>query len=293
MTTVSALRSPALENRLWNHVERLGDEHPPIDIATVDFTVQRPEILLARFGGVLDYMARTELEVERNVLELATLLPDPPEIDRFFYSRVWQPQEAHHGLILDELQMRIGQPPADVDLTTVSAKVRVIGAVAHIDAFQDVVRMLYYLTGMTTERSALLAYHRLYDGMVELGEKAVAETVITPIRRQEPGHYAFYQMSARALWEQLSAWQRWLVRHLRVISFSPVGAASDEQRADVGDMMMALGLDSREDAESFAEQVGRVERDLLWVRHRGMRVPPYIASAFADAMELARGRGVG
>jgi hypothetical protein len=288
--TTSTPRAPASEARLRDHVERLGADHPPLDIAAVDFTVRRPTSVVERFGGVLDYMARAELEVERNVLELATLLPHAPDVDRYFYAEVWQPQEAQHGLILDELQVRLGQSPADTDLTTVSAKIRVIGALAHIAAFQDVVRMLYYLTGMTTERSALLAYHQLYDGLVELGESAVAETVITPIRRQEPGHYAFYQMSARALWEQLSGWQRWLVRHLRTISFSPVGANSDEQRADVGDMMMALGLDRREVAESFAEQVGRVERDLLWAHQRGLKVPAYIARAFGDAVELAQER---
>jgi hypothetical protein len=288
--TTSTPRALASEARLRDHVERLGADHPPLDIAAVDFTVRRPTSVVERFGGVLDYMARAELEVERNFLELATLLPHAPDVDRYFYAEVWQPQEAQHGLILDELQVRLGQSPADTDLTTVSAKIRVIGALAHIAAFQDVVRMLYYLTGMTTERSALLAYHQLYDGLVELGESAVAETVITPIRRQEPGHYAFYQMSARALWEQLSGWQRWLVRHLRTISFSPVGANSDEQRADVGDMMMALGLDRREVAESFAEQVGRVERDLLWAHQRGLKVPAYIARAFGDAVELAQER---
>ena len=31
-------------------------------------------------------MARVELEVDRNVLELTTMLPDPPEIDRHFYA---------------------------------------------------------------------------------------------------------------------------------------------------------------------------------------------------------------
>lgn len=290
VTRFSATLENAPETRLWQHVERLGAEHPPIDISTVDFTVRRPEVLIERFGGVLDYMARTELEVERNVLELATLLPDAPEIDRFFYSEVWEPQETQHGLILDRFQVLMGQSPASADLDTVSAKIRVVGALAHIPAFQDIVRMLYYLTGMSTERSALLAYHQLHDGMVELGEAAVAETVITPIRRQEPGHYAFYQMSSRALWNQLSSWQRWLVRHLRAISFSPVGAGSDDQRADVGDMMIALGLDRREVAESFAEQVGRVERDLLWAHDRGLKVPAYIARAFGDAVELAHAR---
>jgi hypothetical protein len=292
VTRSSATREPAPETRLWEHVERLGAEHPPIDIATVDFTVQRPEVLIERFGGVLDYMARTELEVERNVLELATLLPDAPEIDQYFYSEVWEPQETQHGLILDRLQMLLGQSPADADLSTISPKIRVVGALAHIPSFQDVVRMLYYLTGMSTERSALLAYHQLHDGMVELGESAVADTVITPIRRQEPGHYAFYQMSARGLWAQLAVWQRWLVRHLRAISFTPVGAGSDDQRAEVGAMMIALGLDGREAAETLAEQVGRVERDLLWAHQSGLKVPAYISRAFGDAVELAHARTV-
>jgi hypothetical protein len=80
------------------------------------------------------------------------------------------------------------------------------------------------------------------------------------------------------------------VRHLRTLSFSPVGANTDEQRADVGDMMIALGLDRREVAESFAEQVGRVERDLLWAHQQGLKVPTYIARAFGDAVELAHER---
>lgn len=278
------------EHRLLEHVARLGDEHPPIDLASVDFTVRRPEAVRERFGTVLDYMARAELEVERNVLELATLLPDPPEVDRVFYTDVWGPQEAQHGLILDELQVRIGRPPATTDLTTVSTRLRVLGALAHLEPIQDVVRMLYYLTGMSTERSALLSYHRLHDGLSELDERAVADTIITPIRRQEPGHYAFYQLSARRHWAALARWQRWLVRRLRALSFAPVGAGTPEQKADVGDMMLALGLGSPDAAAAFAEQVARVERELLFARDRGVRVPPYIAAAFRDAVIAAEAR---
>jgi hypothetical protein len=278
------------ERRLLDHVTRIGSDHPPIDLASVDFTVHRPDVVRDRFGGVLDYMARAELEVERNVLELASLLPDPPEVDRVFYAEVWGPQEARHGQILDELQVRIGRSPAVTDLTTVSTGLRVVGALAHLPAVQDVVRMLYYLTGMSTERSALLAYHRLHDGLSELGEHAVTETVITPIRRQEPGHYAFYQMSAQRLWGSLARWQRWLVRHLRALTFSPVGAGTKEQKADVGDMMVALGLSTAEAAAGFAEQIARVERDLLFERDRGLRVPAYVAAAFHEAVTLARHR---
>ena len=269
-------------------MDRLAEEHPPIDLATVDYTVRDPRLLDARFGHVLDYMARVELEVDRNVLELTTMLPDPPEIDRVFYADVWQPQEIRHGQILDELQTRLGRDNAEADLTHVSPKIRILGAVAHVDPIQDVVRMLYYLTGMSTERSAVLAYNLLYDGVAELGETAVAETVVAQIRRQEPGHYAFYKMSARGLAEQLSRWQRFLVRHLRRLSFAPVGANNPDQKADFGEVMASLGIDR--DLETFAVQISRVERELLWARDRGMRVPDYVVAAFREAVELAEAR---
>ena len=278
-------RASATEARLHDHVYRLGLEHPPIDLDTVDLTVRRPDLLAERFGHVLDYLARVELEVDRNVVELTTLLPDPPEIDRRFYAEVWQPQEIQHGLILDRLQVHLGRPPAQTDLTSVGVKMRVLGALAHLDAFQDVCRMLYYLTGMATERSAVLAYNLLHDGVVELGERAVAETVIAPIRRQEPGHYAFYQLSARGLWAELAGWQRWLVRRMRRFSFAPVGANDAAQTADFGAVMRTLGIDR--DTDAFAEQVSRVERDLLWAHRRGLKVPPYVVRAFRDAVERA------
>ncbi|CAI9402293.1 GTP-binding protein LepA [Nocardioides sp. T2.26MG-1] len=278
-------RASTSEARLADHVDRLGLEHPPIDLDSVDFTVRRPRELAARFGHVLDYMARVELEVDRNVLELTTLLPDPPEIDRRFYAEVWQPQEIQHGLILDRLQVELGRAPAQPDRTSVGVKLRVLGALAHLDAFQDVCRMLYYLTGMATERSAVLAYNLLHAGVRELGEHAVADTLIAPIRRQEPGHFAFYQLSARALWAELAAWQRWLVRRMRRLSFAPVGANDAAQSADFGDVMRALGIDR--DVDDFAAQVSRVESELLWAHRRGLAVPPYVVRAFREAAELA------
>jgi hypothetical protein len=276
------------DRRLADHVQRLGEEHPPIDLATVDFTVVDAAAMSARYGHVLDYMARVELEVDRNVLELLTLLPDPPEVDRTFYADVWQPQEVRHGEILDELQVRIGRPSATPEREHVSAKLRVLGSLGRFEAVQDVSRMLYYLTGMSTERSAVLAYNLLHDGVAELGETAVAQTVIAPIRRQEPGHYAFYRMSAQGLADQLSEWQLWLVRRLRRLSYGPVGVNDDEQRADFGEVMISLGLDR--DIAAFTESIARVERDLLWAHGQGMAVPDYVVQAFRDAVEAAHAR---
>ena len=281
-------RASTSEARLADHVDRLGLEHPPIELASVDFSVRRPRELAARFGHVLDYMARVELEVDRNVLELTTLLPDPPEIDRRFYAEVWQPQEIRHGLILDRLQVELGRPPAQPDLTSIGLKLRVLGALAHLDPFQDVCRMLYYLTGMATERSAVLAYNLLHAGVLEMDERAIAHTVIAPIRRQEPGHFAFYRLSARALWAELAAWQRWLVRRMRRFSFAPVGANDATQTADFGDVMSTLGIDR--DPDDFAAQIARVETELLWAHRRGLAVPPYVVRAFREAVELAAAR---
>ena len=279
------------ERRLVEHVDRIELEHPPIDLESVDYTVLRPRELEQRFGHVLDYMARVELEVDRNVLELTTMLPDPPAIDRRFYAEVWQPQEIRHGLILDRLQVVLGRPATTPDRDSIGAKLRVLGALAHLAVFQDVCRMLYYLTGMATERSAVLAYNLLHTGVASLGERAVAETVITPIRRQEPAHYAFYQLSARGLWTELAGWQRWLVRTMRRASFAPVGANNDRQTADFGDVMTTLGIDR--DSDDFAREISRVERDLLWARQHGLKVPDYVLRAFREASELAQARRAG
>ena len=285
---MSRAYAPSAELRLNEHVARLAEEHPPIRLESVDFTVRRPREFEARFGHVLDYMARVELEVDRNVLELTTMLPDPPQIDRHFYADVWQPQEIQHGLILDRLQVELGREPAAADLDSIGAKLKILGTLAHLAPFQDVCRMLYYLTGMATERSAVLAYNLLHRGTLELGETAIADTVIGQIKRQEPGHFAFYQLSARGLWSELAGWQRWLVRLMRRISFAPVGANNAGQKADLGDVMATLGI--AKDSDDFADQICRVEAELLWARDRGLKVPDYVAAAFREAVELARDR---
>jgi hypothetical protein len=283
------MRAPTTsERRLVEHVDRLAAEHPPIPLDSVDLTIRKPALLRERYGHVLDYMARVELEVDRNVLELTTLLPEPPEVDRYFYADVWHPQETHHGLILDRLQVELGRPPATPDLDSVSLKLRILGRLAHLPALQDVVRMLYYLTGMATERSAVIAYNLLHEGVITLGEKAVAQTVVAPIKRQEPGHYAFYQLSARVLWAELAAWQRWFVRRMRTISFAPVGVNDTTKAADFGDVMTTLGMSAGVD--DWAARIARVETELLWARDRGLAVPAYVVRAFREALERAEER---
>ena len=278
------MTATAAERRLIEHVDRIEAEQPPIPLDTVDFTVLRPDVLRERFGTTLDYLARVELEVDRNVLELNAMLPDPPEIDVRFYREVWHAQEIQHGLILDKLQTIVGRPPTSPDTESVSAKMRILGAISHFSPIQDITRMLYYLTGMSTERSAVLAYNKLHAGMAEIGEKAIADTVVAPIRRQEPPHYAFYKLSAIGLAARLSPWQAWLVRRLRMLSWGPVGANNAEQKADFGGVLTSLGM--RDNLADFGEEISRVERDLLFEKKRGLAVPSYVTDALREAIAL-------
>jgi hypothetical protein len=273
------------------HVLRLGEKHPPLRLDDVDRTVLDPRRVRAEFGHVIDYLARVELEVDRNVLELLTLLPDVSETDRLFYADVWQPQEIQHGLILDRLQQDIDIAPADPDTESVNPRIRILGALSHLKPIHEVSRLLYYLTGAATEKSAVVAYNLLVDGLTEIGEEAIARTVVTPIRRQEPGHFAFYRLSATQMVQQnvLQPWQLRLTKVLRRKSFSPVGAHTPEHRAQFGSVLTTLGLADK--VEDFAAQISLVERELLWAQEQGMRVPGYILSALKDAIEQFRTHG--
>jgi hypothetical protein len=280
------------DSKLADHVERLGEEHPPIPLESIDYTMKRPRLLAERFGSVLAYMTRVELEVERNVLELNILLPDPPEVDRRFYADVWMPQETRHGLILDRMQELAGIEAHEPNLTDVDLKLKLLGALGKMPGVQDISRMLYYLTGVATERSAVLAYNKLHAGLLELGERAIAATVVAPIKRQEPGHFAYYQMAAQELWGQLSGWQRWLTRALRKRTFEVVGAYNKRQQAEFGDVMEALEISKGGETElrDYARKVGRAEYELMFANRRGLRVPDYVFKSLRRAAELAAER---
>jgi hypothetical protein len=57
---------------------------------------------------------------------------------------------------------------------------------------------------------------------------------------------------------------------------------------DFGDMLAIQRID--QDVDNFAGQISRVERELLWAHKRGLKVPPYVARAFREAVELAEVR---
>ena len=274
--------------RIRDHVVRLGERFPPLDLASADYTMHDPAAVRRRFAQPLDYMARVEMEVERNVLELAVLLPGVSETDRLFYADVWGPQEEHHGILLDTLVQQLGLPATAPDLDGVAPQVRVLGALAHLPVVHEVIRLLYYLTGAATEKSAMLAYQKMSAGLGELGETALQRTVIDAIKVQEPGHFAFYKLSAEEMLQRqvLAPWQLHLARFIRSRAFSLVGAKTPTGRTAFGGVVVNLGLD--DDLQRNIRDITRVETQLLWAHDQGMHVPGYALKAFREAAEMYR-----
>jgi hypothetical protein len=283
-------RQRITQRKIAEHVQRLGELYPPIQLDSVDRTIKRPWLVAKKFGHVIDYLARVELEVDRNVLELLVLLPDVDDTNKTFYADVWQPQEIQHGLILDRLQQDLGRTAAQPKLE-VSFGIKILGALAHLKPIQEIAKLMYFLSGASTERQAVLAYNKINRGMQELGETAISETIITPIKQQEPGHFAFYQMSATSMIQDkvLRPWQLFLTRVMRQSSYHLVGTNHMKRyKADLGGVMASLGLD--DDLEAYAREVGRVENRLLWAHKQGMDFPPYILKAIKESVDLYRER---
>lgn len=277
--------------KLYDHVRKLEQEHPPLRLDAVDRTIVRPDLVRERFAGVLDYLTRGELEVDRNVLELLTLLPAPSEVDRLFYADVWYHQEMAHGYILDQLQQDLGMAAAEPYMT-IPLRMKLLGAMAHWEPMQEISRFLYYLTGASTERQAVLGYSTLTKELNQMGERAIAETIIHPIKQQEPGHFAFYQMSATQMVQDkvLEPWQMFVARLLRSTSFTLVGVDYVKKyKADMGAVLVGLSMD--EELEVYAKELGRLEAKLLWANRNGMEFPPYFLKALRESVEMYRAQG--
>ena len=277
------------EASLRSFVLQLGDKHPPIGLGSVDRTVRDPEAVRTRFAHVIDYLARVELEVDRNVLELLTLLPNVSEVDRIFYQDVWYDQEMAHGYLLDQLQGDLGMEPQP-PFMTIPLRMKLLGALAHWEPIHDISRMLYYLTGASTERQAVLAYSSLIKELTRMGESAIVETIIHPIKQQEPGHFAFYRMSAEKMVQdaELKPWQVQVTRLLRSKSFTMVGVDYVKYyQKEFGGVMAELGIDA--EIEIYAREIGRLEAKLLWANEKGMDFPPYFLKALRESVEMYRG----
>ena len=277
-------------SKIAEHVQRLGELYPPISLDSVDRTIKRPGVVARKFGHVIDYLARVELEVDRNVLELLVLLPDVDETNKTFYADVWQPQEIQHGLILDRLQQDLGRTGAEPHLE-VSFKIKILGALAHLKPIQDIAKFMYFLTGASTERQAVLAYNQINRGMQELGRDR-------DLGNDHHAHQAAGAGTLRLLPDVCDGDDSGQGAQALAVVPDPGNARGHttwsaptemkQYKADMGGVIIDLGLDS--DLEGYAREVGRVENRLLWAHKQGMEFPPYILKALKESVDLYRER---
>ena len=217
-------------------------------------------------------------------------MPNPSEADRCSTPTCGWAEEIRHGEILYKLKRRFNPPDTEPGLQVGSPFGA--GGDGRLRADPGRGATIYYPTGASTERQAVLAYNALPANWTKMGEQAVRETIINPIKRQEPGHFAFYRMSAEKILTDgtLRPWQLWLARRLRTMSYEMVGENHKPQYiAQMGEVMVELGFGDQ--LEMFAKEIGRLEAQLLWAQHQGMDFPPYVIAAMRDAVSMYRERG--
>ncbi|MDA8437465.1 MAG: hypothetical protein M0Z51_01235 [Propionibacterium sp.] len=117
------------------HVQKPGEEHPPLRLESADRTIRRPELVRERFAGVLKFLAHVELEVDRNELEPLTITPTRREVGRVLSADVWSHQEMAHGHLLDQLEGDLGVTPEEPSMT-VPLRMKRLGAVARWEPIQ-------------------------------------------------------------------------------------------------------------------------------------------------------------
>ena len=284
-------RPRSTELRLAEHVDRLGAEHPPIDLASVDYTVRRPDVLNAalrprpRLHGAR--RARGRPQRARADDDASRPARGGPPVLRRGVAAAGDPARPDPRRAAGPDRPRQRAPRTS---TTCRPRSRSSERSRTSSPIQDVVRMLYYLTGMSTERSAVLAYNLLHNGLTDLG-------------RDRSGHQ---RSSPRSAARSPATTPSTRCRRAASPSSSPAGSAgwcgtlrTDLVRPGRRQQPAAEGRLRRPDADArastadlsaFARQISRVERELLWVRDHGMKVPDYVVAAFQEAVDLARSR---
>lgn len=264
---------------------------PAIPLESVDYSVQQQALLAdgihplqsKEWGDVFAYFGRVETESERNALELAVLLPHADEHTQRFID-IWEIQEGRHGQIFDNLLDSLGHEPQVPDLNNISRTIKVGGLLAHIPGMHDVMLHTYLTTGATHEKLTAIGYELVKKQLAALGETALLETAIVPIKLQESKHYAYYKRSGEDVRDRLAPWQILASRTIKTHTYAPVGAGTTSQKADFGGISETLTQGKGVDA--FADPVQKVAQDLLVAKDDGLKLPPFVRKGLQEAVEL-------
>jgi hypothetical protein len=198
---------------------------------------------------------------------------------------VWVPDETGHGRALELLLAHLGLPSYTTRRDdAVPLHNRVAGLLGRlVPHAYEVVSMAYHAIGAVNERLAAGAYTRMAAVAAELGETGLADTLLTPLRRDESGHLGYYRTYARQLRPRLAAWQMAVVRALIVRTYAPVGAGDAVDKAPFGRVVAQLEADPENPA--IAHAVHGIAEELL--ARDGEALPPFVVASLRECVRLA------
>ena len=280
------------EARVLNFLGKVeqADDQQPIDPESVDYEFVNPTEVAESFRATLGYLARVELDVERNVREVHAVFGDTlPDTDRKFVD-IWGPQELHHGYVLDRATQVLGLPAPAVNLD-MDASIRVAGTLGrYVPGLKDALFYSYMTTGVVTEAAASRIYRLWSDQLEARGEGAFAATAIDRIGRQEPKHLAYYRMRGAQVRDTLSPWQIKLARAVKERSMPLAGLSEQWHKGQLGRLVIELtGGDETLSTEylDLVSQVESVYQRMMYYRENGGNVPGIVTRSIAECREIA------
>lgn len=260
----------------------------PIPLGAVDFSMNAPERLRNELGRTFNYFGRVEGEVAYD--PLMALMPRlGTEYNGYTshgsdFIRIWVDQEQAHGQIFEELQKHLGLSPSPTN-TEVSLHNKIGGILGRLSpSLHGVLELTYLTRGAMHEKLTFIGYERMATKLLAMGETALHETVIKPIRRQESGHLGYYKQAAQELKHHLKPWQIRLARRLSIATYAPVGAGNKSDKPDFGHVAETLVGDN---VEMFAAPIHRIAETALTI-HTEETLPPFVLKALQECIETAR-----
>lgn len=280
------------ESRVQNFLAGVAQnpDQLPIDVDSVDYDFKDPEVVAKSFAATLGYLARVELDVERNVQEVQVVFGDHlPEVDRTFVD-LWGPQELHHGYILERATEQLGLPAPAVDLN-IGASLKAAGLLGkYVPGLKDALFYSYMTTGVVTEAAASRIYRIWSDQLKLRGEGAFAVTAIDRINKQEPKHLAYYKMRGEQVRGTLSEWQLRLARAVKERSVPLTGVRNQWHKVQLGKLVMELTGGDEQLSPEYLElimQVENVYRKMMFYSENGGYVPGIVTRSIAECREIA------
>lgn len=255
-------------------LERL-ETKPSLVLDQVDYELRDPDGVRARLAEPLAYAQRVEALVTG--LSIETLLPrtsgDDGYINRFL--AVWEPDEQGHALALDGLLRHLDLEPVPLPASSpVPVHNRLAGVLGRLSRrMHETVELVFHTVGAMNERLAFSAYERMSEVLVDMGEHAVVDTLLRPLRRDESAHLGYYRTVARDLRDRLDGWQLAGARAIVTRTYAPVGAGDARDKPAFGATLRALGDDA-----DLVDRVQELAEVLLSVDERRLR--PFVRSSF-------------